>query len=595
MSIFKLSKFDLSSYFDTKNNYLAELILFGSICYYEELDNLACSKENKSLISIEPDGLIKFASESIQQTILVNPNEPTAQIYFQVVREFGSINDIYLIYSITSDSNSADFYFKNNSNIVKFDKLSYFSSFSIDLNNVHIQENRRFYFYLSNSMSSINELAQINKISKYNYLSEITLLPSNNSEFENVFAFAQNSLIISCVTDKPIINISILLLRLGALKNQSNVSVGVKSSGYGDYLPNWIRSNQNGSNINSAFLIAYPGFEFQIIDTRVDFTDINEHFYNLTLTVIGNFNTDFNYTVNSTYHPRNFYLYLNEPSNGASLIEPSNNQRSFSPYIKIELRKFVFNSSELKHDIVRVGFSNTTLHGNSQNQSIYIMDYNYTYTYTLEWTKLNRRSYFESFFHLKWQANLLDFDEISSLTPDFSIRDILNCTFYNQETLDLCEGIVVCSVLEQNCSFNLFFKTKIPNLQDIYGMKISIQAFDVFHYETETLAVQVRNDSNEAFLYLKTSLFSKVGFSKYSLFSVNDRFRLYAELVVERTGGLNSSLEIIYATRQFPNKHTWFDFNGFKMHPAIAEYDYDEIHSERVIFESGQKVYTNLN
>ena len=94
---------------------------------------------------------------------------------------------------------------------------------------------------------------------------------------------------------------------------------------------------------------------------------------------------------------------------------------------------------------------------------------------------------------------------------------------------------------------------------------------------------------------MKTSLFSKVGFSKYSLFNVNDRFRLYAELVVERTGGLNSSLEIIYATRQFPNKHTWFDFNGFKMHPAIAEYDYDEIHSERVAFESGQKVYKSIN
>lgn len=130
----------------------------------------------------------------------------------------------------------------------------------------------------------------------------------------------------------------------------------------------------------------------------------------------------------------------------------------------------------------------------------------------------------------------------------------------------------------------------MPSLRELYGLRITLSPLDVFTYETHTLHSIVHNESNVAFLYLKTSLFSRVGFTRFSLFSVNDRLRVFADLTVERSGSLNSTLEISYTSREFGNKKTWFDFNGFRMYPAAALYDYDVIDVQKALFQPGQKV-----
>lgn len=333
------------------------------------------------------------------------------------------------------------------------------------------------------------------------------------------------------------------------------------------------------------------------MNTRINLTQLDEYFFNLTVNIMSGFQTDFNISVNSSYQRRDLFLYLTEPSTGASLIEPNSIQLSpFSPYIKIELRKFAINSSDLHIDVVRVGFANvsTPQHPNPFNQSIYLADYDFTFAYTLDWPKLaNRSRNLENLFHLKWRATLLDFSEIRMLNSNASIRDILNCSFYNKLEPDVCEGLIVCEWADVNCSFNLRFKLKIPNLLELYGLRISLLPFNAFFYETRTLNVSVHNESNEAFLYLKTSLFSKVGFNKYSLFSVHDRFKVFAQLAVERSGMINNSLELVYSTLRF-NASSWFDFAGFQVYPAIAEYDYKDAQAERARFAPGQDVMCTI-
>lgn len=261
------------------------------------------------------------------------------------------------------------------------------------------------------------------------------------------------------------------------------------------------------------------------------------------------------------------------PSKGACLIEPATIGSTYSPYLKIELRKFRLNLSDLKRDTIRVGFSNSTWSltestwiSSSLNQSIYLMDYNYTFTYLLESTATFNRSQQQQqqqvdstalYYELKWEVELLEFEKLSEHSRNLSIRDFVNCTFFNESLSNVCEGIVICNVMNANCSFALDFKRKMPSMREIYGLRIGLHTIEPFTFETRTLSTIVRNDSRVAYLFLKTNLFSKVGFSKYSLFNLNDRFRLYAELKVERSGQLNSSLELIYTARQFSNKQTW--------------------------------------
>lgn len=568
--------------------YSEELILLGSICYYEDLDSEACSKENKSIIFVEPDGFFKFAPNSRDQEVLMDSDQKT-QIFFQVVREFGSLNNVEVIYSTTSASMPFDFYFYNYSQLVKFDKLSYANSFSLNVNRIFVKTQRDFYIYLIGVISELsgNEtIYQTNKISKYYYYSTISLLPPHNeAEFENVFAFIQNSMIIVCVKDITVFDVSLLIFRLGARKNVLTASVTVKSAGYNDSIPEWIKCSQPSSN--STFLLALSTYEFQVVDTKLYF-DEGEDFFNLTLSINSNFSTDLDFILSPYYHSRYFYLYLSNPSNGARLIEPTNSPGAFSPYVKLELRKFPILSSDLKRDTIQIGFVKSSV---IVNQSIYLKDYNYTYSYMLDWPRPGRSRYYENSFHLKWIATVLDYDRISSIAQNFSIRDILNCTFYHRSMPAVCEGIISCNnISDINCTFDLEFKRNLPDLQEIYGLKISLAEVDAFAYKTKTYNVSIRNDTNEVFLYLKTSLFSKVRFDKYSLFSVSDKFKLYAKLVVERSGVLNSSLELIYATHQLSHKNNWFDFNGFKMYPAISGYDYDPIGTQKITFKPGEKV-----
>lgn len=207
----------MSNDLDSENNYFNELILYGNVCYLEDIDEQTCSKGNKSTIRVESDGLFRFASDMLERTIQLDPDN-TANVTFNVIREFGSYNSLYLIYSLVSDHSSPDFYFNNVTGLVKFDRASYTGTFFIGLNQFFLTEQRNFYVFLTNTMSKQNDtvIYQTDKISKYNYVSRLTILPMNYSEFENVFGFLQNNLVVPCVLDKKNLSVSILVFRLGA-------------------------------------------------------------------------------------------------------------------------------------------------------------------------------------------------------------------------------------------------------------------------------------------------------------------------------------------------------------------------------------------
>lgn len=315
--------------------YFNEMILYGNVCYYyDEFDASACSKENnKSLISIEPDGLFKFSTDSMRQTITLRTAEnQTTSVEFTCEREFGSLNQVNLIYALASLSNTTtttttplDFYFNTNTNYlspIKFEKFHYRASFSLGLNSIFLRARRDFLIYLTNTISSNSSSSssfqieyETSKVSKYNRTGHLTLMPSR-SEYENVFGFAQSLVVVPIVLDVAQINFSVLIFRLGvAMRNMTTPtsSVSVKSGGYGDSIPDYVVVGQyvgiSLSSLSQPFQLAYPGLEFQEINTLLEYNN-NQNQVNLTFSIYANFSTDFNLTHSSSYQARVFYLYL---------------------------------------------------------------------------------------------------------------------------------------------------------------------------------------------------------------------------------------------------------------------------------------------
>lgn len=428
MFLFLLLKFDLNNEIDASKSYPNELIISGSFCYIEELDQTsACVRENKTLLSIEPNGVFKFASDSLEQTIRLefdqdneNESDKPILVILNIVRDFGSLTSLNISYSMVSSSgHSPDFYFDQLSRQVEFAQSKYSSSFTLVLNRVHLTNPRYFYVFLTNSQISLNKsLENSPKFAKYNYMSRLTLLPSNQTEFENVFGFVQNSLVVTCALDQSYLTVWLLVLRLGARSTRANVSVGIKSVGYGEEIPEYIESNyyQVGSPTPtnaSIFVRALVEQEFEQVDDRVEFQRFEQSYFNYSVNINTKWSSEFNYTLNSSsYQLREFFIYLRAPSKDASLVELPNSLIGFSPYIRVELRKLAVNSSDLRSEFVRVGFVNSTsaqrgqlvqqrLNPNPLNVSVYLEDYNFTYTYTLDWPRLNRSRLLESYFHLK--------------------------------------------------------------------------------------------------------------------------------------------------------------------------------------------------
>jgi hypothetical protein len=140
--------------------------------------------------------------------------------------------------------------------------------------------------------------------------------------------------------------------------------------------------------------MAIPGHDFDQISSNHTFERKDQYIIKFNLSLMTRFKADYdleqesetanlNQAYNLTFTKKFLFLYLDNPNNGLRLVEPSN-LTFFSPYIKIEVRKFSFKGENITKEQLQVGFSRRSL-----NQTVFIQN-NSTITHFVFFLNSNR-------------------------------------------------------------------------------------------------------------------------------------------------------------------------------------------------------------
>jgi hypothetical protein len=161
----------------------------------------------------------------------------------------------------------------------------------------------------------------------------------------------------------------------------------VKSAGYFDQIPTYIQATQVEQL--RLFSMAIASYDFTPLNSNLTFEHDEQYIIKFNLTLMPKFKADYD-TEQEVVDPsgvsfvkKTLFLYLDDPNNGLRLVEPSVSIL-FSPFAKIEIRKFPFRESEAAKDSLQVAFARRSL-----NQTIFIQN-NSTITHFVFYLNANR-------------------------------------------------------------------------------------------------------------------------------------------------------------------------------------------------------------
>ncbi len=592
----------------------ADVLLFtNEICYLNDASVVVKCEEidsKKNLTFIEPMGYFKIDS-SLNQNYTLELNKSKNTFELRVDRIIGSDMSAKVYVSI-SLFNSKDIFLLDLIEFNEwlfFEKKSRFKPIQLTIKSEYfLYEPKIFFLFLGNieleTKSNNTYLTTSNILSFANRI-ELKIPPSDSKL--SIATFSSDSFIVPIFTDSKVLNLRVNLCLISGNRidqtdnNYSNntASLRVRSAGYNDFFPSYLKKlilTEDKMNLTNPFGLALPNFAFKPVDEYLFLNSSNGFRPSFHLSIFADFRNEldyFNSNINSSveYKSKLFYLYLDSPTNDVKIIEPKLSSidplTRFSPYFKLELRRFNFASTNATKSTILIGFDQNTL-----NKTIILENYtNLTsemYTLKFNGSNLTDYGYTNNFFQLKFEAIPIEYEQNSTLF----LNDILDCRIASENPLS-CQNIINCFVQSETCDLRINFKSNYIQKINMTNLliRIKIEQYNTALYDYQLFNVQIDPVFNSGHLRLvsEDNYLNTFGFDRESLFTINNNLMTQTRFKLTRyKGNPNYSVRIYYKTVDLSKKFKTTLSNGIDYYSASSLFDFEESLYDYVDFGQGE-------
>lgn len=298
--------------------------------------------------------------------------------------------------------------------------------------------------------------------------------------------------------------------------------------------------------------------------------------------------TDYNkFLASLSFYRKSLFLYLDTPSSDLRLIEPNSTLTQFSPFMRVEIRRFSIQSGLVRREYVEVGFARRSL-----NQTIFIQS-NSLLTQLAFYLNSNQsfnNSIINGLYLLKYTAVLVNtnfsMNEMENQESLVNIQDILECPIMINQSR--CQNVISCSVSSTNCTFLIKFRQNLKLYSNV-EIRLELDPMLAVNFSTQFLDVSTSSLSRVAYLYIRSNskYITNIGINKPFTFVIINRLTISVSLKLDRIGSSNETVRVFYTTRDFTNMYPSFFVDSLKFYTAISGYDYEPA-SGYLVFTPGE-------
>lgn len=586
-------------------NAMANLFWVGQICFYTELNVITyCSKLNDTLLT-ESVGIFQFRKSNVFNTIQLDDytqNSNTNSTFtsnlvnleLNIERFFGTKETVIVYYTITTNDAYVDLFFvqnfnNSNENYLLFNANEMTKKLILTMNPIYTFNTRTFYVILTkttlNSLSNLTTFPlfdndytfkSTSKISKRYNTAKIVIKPSTNS-IRNIIAFNKIIEVVPFFINNTIrsLKLQVNVQRIQLINDSASalpIECKVRSIGYGQTIPRFILAFETDQSQDISFTtLARENIEFLPVNTRLTFKS-NQIETNFTITLLNNFQPNNYDLLRSLGEVKVLYLYLSEPSNTASMIEPNVNS-AYSPFTKLRIHKIVQNLTNSLNESIIIGFSTTDNDMNLKLSLNELKNRSYNVRYVIETSKIIRNQLISPLYQVKWSIEFfLNNLTINSTNVNNNIFDFVQCPFTRQSVKN-CENVINCPINSTKCWFDIQFKV----IQDINSnLTFKIEIMNVNSFTNQTYFNLSVSNTNIAYLNIYSNIErdTYVRFTLNSLFTVQEKLSSKAIINIERIGRINVTTTVFYETNELKNLVS-FMHDGLMFYTADADIDFE--------------------